>query len=132
MSVALRKVDGIASVNVTLKRGVAHITLEPGNSVSLPQLRRIIKDAGYTSGEAAVTVRGNLTRRTGGLLLEVTGTATTLQVVADPNSSDVVAALERSFHGPGTRAELSGTVPVLRRDGSGQDTLRLQSFTIDP
>ena len=55
MSVALKKVDGVSSVNVTLKRGVAHIALDAGNSVSLPQLRGIIKDAGYTTRDAVVT-----------------------------------------------------------------------------
>ena len=80
--VALKKMEGITSVNVTLTRGVAHITLKEGNAVSLTRLRRIVKDAGYTTGDADVTVRGDLARRGDELVLDVRGSrqVDTLQV----------------------------------------------------
>ena len=64
-------------------------------------------------------------------VIHITGSTTTLQVVADPAAPDVLKKLERSLSDSGARAELSGTVPAARSDATRGDTLRLRSFTID-
>ena len=131
MSVALKKVDGIDSVNVTLKRGVAHLTLKPGNTVTLTQLRGIIKDAGYTTNDAVVTVRGTAVRRGPELVFEVSGTPERLQIVPDRTTPEAVNRLRDLVAESRARAELSGTVPAPAKPGAAQ-SLRLRSFTIDP
>jgi hypothetical protein len=131
VSVALNKVQGITSVNVTLKRGVAHITLAPGNSVSLPQLRSIIKDAGYVTRDAVVTVRGTVTRQNGEYVLDVRGTSTSVRLAADPADPSAFADLRKIGRG-GTPVEIVGTIEPPG-DGSPKiDTLRMRSVTIDP
>jgi hypothetical protein len=132
VSVALNKVEGIESVNVRLKRGVAHIGLTAGNSVSLPQLRRIVKAAGYATGDAVVTARGTVTRRNGRLALDVTGTSTSLALAPDPSASDTLEALEKALAGSGQiQVEAAGTV-ATPKTAQAADILRLRSFTIDP
>ncbi len=107
MRVALEKVDGIESVSVTLKRGVAHITLAKGNTVTMAQLRRIIKDAGYTSRDATVTVAGTVRAAGSSLTLAVAGTKEVFDLSAGKGQS--LADLER---GVDHLVEVSGTIPM--------------------
>lgn len=65
MSVAIKKVDGVDSVEVSLERATADIRLKPGNSITLPQLRRIVRQAGYPTKEARVEARGAVVERNG-------------------------------------------------------------------
>jgi hypothetical protein len=131
VSVALNKVKGITSVNVTLKRGVAHLALEPGNAVSLPHLRGIIKDAGYVSEDAVVVARGIVTAKNGEYVLEVTGTSTSVRLVPDPAAPDAFAELRKVVR-ESTRVEIVGTIESPSGTAKKSDTLRMRSFTIDP
>ena len=63
MSVALKKVDGVESVSVSLEKATADIRLKPGNAVTLPQLRQIIRQSGYPTKDAQVEARGVFTER---------------------------------------------------------------------
>jgi copper chaperone CopZ len=132
VSVALNKVEGIASVDVTLKRGVAHLVLKPGNTVTLAQLRKIIKDAGYTTGEAVITARGAVVVRGDRLELDVTGTATSLIVAADAADPQPFARLRMSPVGSTLSVEVTGAVAAPAANHKGPDTLLLRSFTITP
>lgn len=127
----MNKVKGITSVNVTLKRGVAHLTLEPGNSVSLPQLRGIIKDAGYTAQGAVVTARGTVAQRDGDYVLDVTGTSTSVRLAPGSAKDDAFAELRKLARGS-TRVEIVGTIELPSAGANETDTLRVQAFTINP
>jgi copper chaperone CopZ len=72
--VAVRKLEGVESVDVSLERGAATIALRPGNRITLPQLRQIIKNNGFTAKDATVTVIGTVVERGGKPALSVTGT----------------------------------------------------------
>jgi uncharacterized protein GlcG (DUF336 family) len=74
--VAVRKLDGVESVNVSLERASAAIALRPGNRVTLPQLRQIIRNNGFIAREATVTVTGTVIERGGKPALSLTGTDT--------------------------------------------------------
>ena len=74
MRVAVRKLEGVESVDVSLERGAATIALRPGNRITLPQLRQIIKNNGFTAKDATVTVIGTVVERGGKPALSVTGT----------------------------------------------------------
>ena len=130
MRVALGKVEGVQSVDVTLKRGVAHITLKDGNAVTLSQLRKTIKDAGYTSQAATITAAGQVRLEQERLLLDVTGTGATLVITKDQAATAAFDALRASAAGRAPlRVELSGTVPPAAHDSKAPDTLALRTFT---
>ena len=126
MRVALEKVEGIQQVNVTLKRGVAHITFKDGNTVTLQQLRKVIKDAGYTTRDAEVTVRGSVTG-TQKLVLAISGTHTSL-ALSQAKEGASLAPL-RTGSGRGLLVEVLGTVPAPEGK-SPADTLLVRSFTV--
>src|SRR3954470_15319930 len=88
VNVALKKVSGVESVEVSLNKGLASVKLKPGNTVSVPQLWELIHKNGYTPKATAVSVRGLLANADGGLQLKVSATKETLALAADPKNPD--------------------------------------------
>ena len=92
VDVALRKVIGVESVQVSLNKGLATVKLKPGNTVSVPQLWELIHKNGYTPKATAVSVRGELATMNGQLQLKVSGTQQVLALA--PNSKNPTAYRE--------------------------------------
>jgi len=65
VSVAVRKLDGVESVDVSLDKASADIHLTPNNRVTLAQLRAAIKKNGYATRDAQVEARGKIVVRDG-------------------------------------------------------------------
>ena len=86
VDVALKKVAGVESVEVSLNKGLAAVKLKPGNTVSVPQLWQLLHNQGYTPKATAVSVRGELVNVQGRLQLKVSGTKDTLALAADPGN----------------------------------------------
>ncbi len=82
--VALKKVAGVKSVDVSLNKGLANVKLKPGNAVSVPELWQLIHEKGYTPKATAISVRGDLENVEGRLQLKVSGTNDVLPLIADP------------------------------------------------
>jgi copper chaperone CopZ len=87
VNVALKKVAGVESVDVSLNKGLATVRLKPGNAVSVPQLWQLIHEKGYTPKATTVTVRGDLANSQGRLRLKVSGTSDTLALTDDPKNA---------------------------------------------
>jgi copper chaperone CopZ len=60
VSAALKKVDGVASVDVSSVTGTIDIALKPDNKATLPLLRRTIRSTGNETKDAAITARGRI------------------------------------------------------------------------
>ena len=84
--VALKKVPGVESVEVSLNKGLATVKLRPGNTASVPQFWQLLHEKGYTPKATVVSVRGELAGAQGHLQLKVTGTKDTLTLVPDPKN----------------------------------------------
>lgn len=80
----MQKVDGVQTVRVSLKEGLTTLELRPDNTVTLLQLRAVIKNNGFVSKDAAIVARG--TPRDG--FFEVGGTGERLTVSAPPIAGD--------------------------------------------
>jgi copper chaperone CopZ len=87
VDVALKKVPGVESVEVSLNKGLATVKLKPGNSVSVPQFWELLHQKGYTPKATNVLVRGDLVNFEGRLQLKVSGTKETLELVSDPKNA---------------------------------------------
>jgi hypothetical protein len=72
--VAILKLDGVESAEVSLERASTEIRLRPANRVTLAELRQIIKNNGFSAKEATVTVVGTVLERGGRPALGVAGT----------------------------------------------------------
>jgi copper chaperone CopZ len=106
VSVAVRKLQGVESVEVSLQRAVADIKLRPGNTITLEQIRQLIKSNGFVSKEAVVTAIGTPRGGSRGLEIAVSGLTSILAV--DSNRS-APAALQ-VMKGQSGLVELAGTV----------------------
>src|SRR5258705_7592768 len=84
VDVALKKVAGVESVEVSLNKGLATVKLKPGNTVSVAQLWELIHKNGYTPKSTAVSVRGDLANVNGQLRLKISGTKETLALAPRP------------------------------------------------
>jgi copper chaperone CopZ len=105
VNVALKKVPGVESVNVSLNKGLASVKLKPGNTVSVTQLWIIIHQNRYTPKATTVLVRGELTEEQGKPQLKVTGTSQVLALSVDPKNADLQSAVHRRL---GQTAALEG------------------------
>lgn len=126
MRVALRKLPGIESVDVSLRRASADIRLRAGNLLSLEQVRRIARENGFSAREATVTAIGRIIERDGQPALEVSGTNLVVPIAEDPaapaafkQAQDLVVAATAS-----AIVQASGVV-TSRAD---QDRLALRSL----
>jgi copper chaperone CopZ len=87
VDVALKKVPGVDTVEVSLNKGLATVKLKPGNTVSVPQLWELLHEKGYTPKTTAVSARGELAGGPGRLRLKVSGTNDVLNLAPDPKNA---------------------------------------------
>ena len=104
----MRKLSGVQSVDVSLERAVTEIHLKAGNTVTLAQVRKIIKDGGFNSGAADVEVIGTVAQQAGGPALLVSGTAESFRLAADPKNPDAFRWVSEAARKPAARLLLTG------------------------
>lgn len=75
-------------MNISLKQGLVSIALKPGNTVTLQQVRKAIKDDAFTPKDARVVVAGELEKTANGrLAFKVNGTNETYPVSSTAHAS---------------------------------------------
>ncbi len=126
MSVSIKKIQGIESVNVSLNRGLASIRLKPGNTVALKQVRKAIEDNAFTPKDAQVVAVGELVPQDGKLQFKVAGTNESFPVASIPHASwQKEVGHNLTFEGlisaPGRRGE-SGTLEITGVSGRSPTT----------
>ena len=89
VNVALKKMPGVETVDVSLNKGLATVKLKPGNTASVPQFWQLLHEKGYTPKATTVTARGELAGAAGQLQLKVSGTKDVLDLVPDAKNSAV-------------------------------------------
>ena len=127
MRVAVEKIDGVRSVTVSLKDGLAEIRLAPVNDVTLARIREAVRRNGFTAREAEVRIAGSLVRRGDTLTLVVPGTEDVFVLQDAPGSAGIVAQLRR--RDPSQPVVLAGQVPAPRsRRSGGPERLLIRSI----
>ncbi len=107
VDVALKKVAGVDSVDVSLNKGLATVKLKPGNTVSVFQLWQLLHREGYTPKATKVTVRGELGNAQGRLALQVSGGKEILALIADPKNTAAFSAAAKKL---GQTVVIQGTM----------------------
>lgn len=109
MSVSIRKIEGVESVQVSLKNGTARITLKAGNSVTLQQLRELVRRNGFTPRQAAITAHVDVVGKGSQLEVKIAGVNDIFQVESAPSATTARADLR--LHA-GQRVVIEGVVPA--------------------
>ena len=91
MRVAVERLEGVASAEVSLNDGQVVVTLEEDNHVRLDRLRQVVRDQGFTPREAEIRARGVVERRDDRLLFRTPAGEIVLEVEGE---TEVLAALE--------------------------------------
>jgi copper chaperone CopZ len=125
--VVVGKIEGVQSVRVSLKEGVATIHFAPTNRVTLSKIREAIRSNGFSAREAEVQVAGSLVQRGDALALVVPGTDEVFFLQDAPGAAGVVAELRR--RDPNARVVLTGQVPGPKpREARGPQRMLVRSF----
>ncbi len=111
MSVAIKKVNGVDSVKVSLNEGLADIKLRDGNKVTVEQIRGIIRKNGFTPKESQAQVAGKVVERNGKPALEVTGLDQVYLLADAPDAKGKVEQLKGQM---GKQVVLSGQLPETK------------------
>jgi copper chaperone CopZ len=130
--VAIRKLEGVESVEVSLERATADIRFRPANRITLAQLRQIIRNNGFSAREAIVTAVGTLVERNGKPALSIDGTSTVfLLTTTGPQNAAYAEALQRVTSKQTGRVEAVGTV-ARPADPNEPEELAIQSVRSAP
>lgn len=69
----LKRLSDVTEVRVSLNEGVAMVVLLPGSTTTIENIRKVIRDNGFTPKAAKVVVTGKLVRADGHTWLEASG-----------------------------------------------------------
>ena len=106
----MQKVPGVATVEVRLNQGLTVLDLKPGNTVTLSNLRQVIRNSGFTTPEARVTAQGAVRMADGRLLFEVSGSRERFWLTADDAHQSLIDELRRrAAAGTAASVEIDGT-----------------------
>lgn len=109
------------TVNVSLEKGLATVTLKPGNTTTLKQLQDAIAKNGFTMKQSDMVATGKVTSTAGKTQFQITGSNDVLLLIPNKPQSQDVSALA----GKSVKAE--GVIPESGK-GKTSDTLRFRSL----
>jgi copper chaperone CopZ len=116
-------VNGVASVEVSLDKGLAVVKLKPANTVTFKQLQEAITKNGFTMKASKVVAAGKVMESGNGLKFQVSGSNEVLSLLADsastpaPTPSNMTTIVE-------------GTIPESTK-GKTPDSIRYKSLTVE-
>jgi heavy-metal-associated domain-containing protein len=120
--VSLKAVNGVESVDVSLNKGLATVTLKSDNNVTMPQLQEAIARNGFITKQSTVTARGTLLDEGGSLKLKVSGSNEIYILTPDPQAKSV--DINQML---GQTVTVDGVVPEAAK-GKTPDTIQFRSI----
>jgi hypothetical protein len=115
-------VSGVASVDVSLEKGLATVKLKQGNSVTLKQLQEAITKNGFTMKESKLVAVGKVIQNGSSAKLQISGSNDVLALI--PESAAVPAST------PSATVVVEGSIPEAAK-GRVPDSIRYRSLTVE-
>ena len=91
---ALQKFSGVEKVDVSLNKGLATVTLKPGNTVKLSEVWSTVRNNGFTPKGTKVVIRGDVVGAAN-TELKVTGSNEVYRLVAEANAQKALDEVRR-------------------------------------
>lgn len=114
MGGAIKKLDGVESIEMPSDKGTAVIHLKADNKITLQQLRRVIKSFGYDVKDAEVTVRGRVTATPGAAMTLDLLNGAVLQIASGvAQASDAIVEVTGTVK-PGEKDQEILTIATIR------------------
>ena len=132
--VAMQKLDGVATVELSLERAQAEIGLTPDNRLSLDQFRQVVKRNGFEPKQATVTAIGTVREAGGRMVFEVSGVPTALVISPDKSAPEAYRQLKSASVAKSTAVfEIAGTVSArVAKDRRATGATRSRSRASGP
>ena len=128
--VAIKKVEGVDKVDVSLNQGLAEVTFKPGNRATVEQVREIVRRNGFTPKAAEVRVDGHVVQQDGKPSLAVTGADVVYMLAEHAEAKGKLAALQQTAKDQ--VVTVSGHVPESQPKAPTPMTLQVRDFTVTP
>jgi copper chaperone CopZ len=103
--VSLKSVAGVDTVDVSLAKGLASVTLKPANTATLKQLGDAIAKNGFSMKQSEATIEGQVVQEAGKIKLQITGSNEKLELVPDSSAASAAGSLV------GKTVEVTGMIP---------------------
>jgi copper chaperone CopZ len=126
VGVFMKRIDGVESVDVSLKEGAATIALRPGNHVTVDEIRDAIRKNGFTPKGADVTVAGKVIERNGKPALAVGGSDLVYLLAEGADAKGKLAELRKWS---GKDVVVTGHLPESTGQRGEPQTLELRGFS---
>lgn len=118
MRVAVEKIPGVDSVEVSLNEGYADVALAESNAVTVEQVRSAIRKNGFSPRETRVQVRGTVARQDTALIIRLPH-GTSFSLLGPGEEVERLAAME------GSRVTLVGDLPASESATAALPALRV-------
>ncbi len=131
MSGALKAIEGVDSVSVSLAEGWAKIVLKPDNKVMLKQIRESIQGRGFAAEDADLKIDGTVAKQEGKVVFSATGLDLVLLLDNHPDAKKKVGDLLKSALGK--KVVIDGYMPKAQDEGEAdhkQRILFLRDFVV--
>jgi copper chaperone CopZ len=122
--VALKGVNGVDSVDVSLNKGLATVTLKPGNTVTIEQLQHAITKNGFTTKQSTVVVTGTLLLDDHKETLRVSGSNELFNLVPENHEQANTTEIKRLS---GRTVTVEGIIPETSK-GKKPDTIDFRTI----
>ena len=103
------KIDGVTDVHVSLEAALTHVDLRPGNTVTLDELRTVIRRSGFRAGDVQITAVGVVRERKDQLVIDLAPAKAELPL-ATGNSAALTEAREFAKAGSAVTVQVEGTI----------------------
>ena len=120
MRVALKNINGVEDVNVSLSKGEAVATFARGNNVRYEQLLRAIEKNGFVVKGSKVVADGTVVANASTLELQISGSNQRLRLEAANSSIASAAGLTSK------QVEVTGLVPEVAK-GKSPEVIKYES-----
>jgi copper chaperone CopZ len=115
-------VSGVASVEVSLEKGLANVKMKPGNTATVKQLQEAIIKNGFTMKQSHVVAAGKLIQDGGATKFQVSGSNDVLNLI--PETANVATPSSKNS----ATFVVEGTIPESAK-GKVADSIRYRSLT---
>ncbi|MCA1854199.1 MAG: heavy-metal-associated domain-containing protein [Beggiatoa sp.] len=107
----MEKLPGVESAKVSLNEGRAIIQLQPGNKVTMAQIRQSVTRNGFTPQQAAISGEADVIAKGDKLQLRISGTNEVYDLASTPHKDGVLDQLRKST---GQQVVIEGIVPAQK------------------
>lgn len=128
MRVAVKKLGGIDSLDVSLNRGMAFVRFKPDNRITVEQLREAVRANGFTPKSAEVRIQGRVIEADGKLALALPPEDEVYPLVDHEEASGASQRLRAAALGQ--VVVIDGTVPETTRRDASTTVIRVRAFAV--